>query len=142
LMDRVRAKMPEARIEGILVQPMAASGVETIIGIKRDPQFGPLIMFGIGGIYVEIYKDVSFRICPIRELSAAHMVAEIKGAKMLQGFRGKGPADTDKIVESLERLSQLAMDFPCFSEIDVNPFLVYEKGNGACAIDARFLYAE
>ncbi len=142
LMDRVREKTPDARIEGILVQPMAASGVETIIGIKRDPQFGPLIMFGIGGIYVEIFKDVSFRICPIRTLSAEHMVTEIKGYRMLQGFRGKGPADTDKIVESLERLSQLAIDFPCFSEIDVNPFVVYEKGNGACAIDARFLYRE
>jgi acetyl coenzyme A synthetase (ADP forming)-like protein len=142
LMDRVREKKPDARIEGVLVQPMARSGVETIIGIKRDPQFGPLIMFGIGGIYVEIFKDVSFRICPIRELSAEHMVSEIKGYKILQGFRGKGPADTDRIVESLERLSQLAIDFPCFSEIDVNPFVVYEKGQGACAIDARFLYSE
>jgi acetyltransferase len=142
LMDRVREKKPEARIEGVLVQPMASKGVETIIGIKRDPQFGPLIMFGIGGIYVEVFKDVSFRICPIRALSAEHMVVEIKGYKMLQAFRGKGPADTDTIVDSLERLSQLAMDFPCFSEIDVNPFVVYEAGKGACAIDARFLYAE
>jgi acyl-CoA synthetase (NDP forming) len=99
-------------------------------------------MFGIGGIYVEVFKDVSFRICPIRELSAHHMISEIKGYRMLQAFRGRGPADTDKIAESLERLSQLAMDFPCFSEIDVNPFVVYEQGKGACALDARFLYAE
>lgn len=142
LMDRVLARKADARIEGVLVQPMAASGVETIIGIKRDPQFGPLIMFGIGGIYVEVFKDVSFRICPIRELSAQHMVTEIKGYKLLKGFRGKGPADTATIVDSLERLSQLAVDFPCFSEIDVNPFVVYESGKGACALDARFLYAE
>ena len=142
LMDRVNERKSDARIEGVLVQPMAGSGVETIIGIKRDPQFGPLIMFGIGGIYVEIFKDVSFRICPIRELSAKHMVSEIKGYRMLQGFRGRGPADTETIVESLERLSQLAIDFPMFSEIDVNPFVVYEKGKGACALDARFLYSE
>jgi acetyltransferase len=142
LLDRVREKKPDARIEGVLVQPMAASGVETIIGIKRDPQFGPLIMFGIGGIYVEVFKDVSFRICPIRELSAKHMVTEIKGHLMLEGFRGKDPADIDRIAESLQRLSQLAMDFPCFSEIDVNPFVVYEAGKGACAIDARFLYSQ
>jgi acetyltransferase len=142
LLGRVQAKAPDARIEGVLVQPMAESGVETIIGIKRDPQFGALIMFGIGGIYVEVFKDVAFRICPIRELSAEHMITEIRGVKMLQGFRGKGPADVPRIVESLERLSQLAMDFPCFSEIDVNPFVVYEKGRGACALDARFLYSE
>jgi acetyl coenzyme A synthetase (ADP forming)-like protein len=142
LTERVAAKKPDARIEGVLVQPMAASGVETIIGIKRDPQFGPLIMFGTGGIYVEVFKDVSFRICPIREGSARHMISEIKGHKLLEGYRGKGPADTEKIVEYLQRLSQLAVDFPCFSEIDVNPFVVYEKGSGACAIDARFLCSE
>jgi acetyltransferase len=142
LMKRVRQHKPDARIEGVLVQPMAKPGVETIIGIKRDPQFGPLIMFGIGGIYVEVFKDVSFRICPIREGSARHMVAEIKGYKLLKGFRGRGPADTEKIVDCLQRLSQLAMDFPCFSEIDVNPFVVYESGQGACAIDARFLCSD
>ncbi|MFZ1947560.1 MAG: acetate--CoA ligase family protein [bacterium] len=139
LMKRVHEAKPDARIEGVLVQPMAKSGVETIIGIKRDPQFGPLIMFGTGGIYVEVFKDVSFRVCPIREGSARHMVQEIKGYKLLSGFRGRGPADIETVVESLERLSQLAMDFPSISEIDVNPFVVYEKDQGACALDARFL---
>ena len=142
LLRNVKNKKAEARIEGVLIQPMAGSGVETIIGIKRDPQFGSLIMFGIGGIYVEVFKDVTFRICPIRELAAKHMIQEIKGYKILQGFRGKGPADIDKVVESLQRLSQLAVDFPGFSEIDINPFLVFEQGKGACAIDARFLYSE
>jgi len=141
LMENVKKGKPDARIEGVLVQPMANKGVETIIGIKRDPQFGSLIMFGTGGIYVEVFKDVAFRICPIRELSARHMIQEIKGYKILQGFRGRGPADIEKIVESLQRLSQLAVDFPGFSEIDINPFLVYEQGNGALAIDARFLYS-
>jgi len=142
LMNNVRSKKPKAKIEGVLIQPMAEQGIETIIGIKRDPQFGALIMFGIGGIYVEVLKDVSFRICPIRELSAWHMIKEIKGYKLLQGFRGRQPADIEKIVESLQRLSQLALDFPDFSEIDINPFLVFEQGKGACAIDARFLYSE
>jgi len=142
LMNNVRSKKPKAKIEGVLIQPMAEQGIETIIGIKRDPQFGALIMFGIGGIYVEVLKDVSFRICPIRELSAWHMIKEIKGYKLLQGFRGRRPADIEKIVESLQRLSQLALDFPDFSEIDINPFLVFEQGKGACAIDARFLYSE
>uniref|UniRef100_A0A7V4E3W8 CoA-binding protein n=1 Tax=candidate division WOR-3 bacterium TaxID=2052148 RepID=A0A7V4E3W8_UNCW3 len=119
---------------------MVSSGIETIIGIKRDPQFGPLIMFGIGGIYVEVFRDVSFRICPIRESSAWRMVQEIKGYKLLEGFRGKPAADIEKIVEVLQRVSQLAIDFPCFLEIDINPFLVFEKGKGACAIDARFVY--
>jgi acyl-CoA synthetase (NDP forming) len=140
LLKNVKNKKPDAQIEGVLIQPMVSSGIETIIGIKRDPQFGPLIMFGIGGIYVEVFRDVSFRICPIRESSAWRMVQEIKGYKLLQGFRGKPPSDIEKIVEVLQRVSQLAVDFPCFLEIDINPFLVFEKGKGACAIDARFVY--
>lgn len=142
LLANVKSKKPDAQIEGILIQPMVSSGIETIIGIKRDPQFGPLIMFGIGGIYVEVFRDVSFRVCPIRESSAWRMVQEIKGYKLLQGFRGKPPADIEKIVETLQRMSQLAIDFPCFLEIDINPFLVFEKGKGACALDARFLYSD
>jgi acetyltransferase len=140
LLKNVKNKKPDAQIEGVLIQPMVSSGIETIIGIKRDPQFGPLIMFGIGGIYVEVFRDVSFRICPIRESSAWRMVQEIKGYKLLQGFRGKPPSDIEKIVEVLQRVSRLAVDFPCFLEIDINPFLVFEKGKGACAIDARFVY--
>ena len=142
LLGNVKKNKGEARIEWVLIQPMVGSVAETIIGIKRDRQFGALIMFGIGGIYVEVFKDVAFRICPIRELSAKHMVQQIKGYRILQGFRGKGPADIDKIIESLQRLSQLAIDFPGFSEIDINPFLVFEQGKGAGAIDARFLYSE
>ncbi|MEO0097778.1 MAG: acetate--CoA ligase alpha subunit [candidate division WOR-3 bacterium] len=142
LLNNVKSKKPDAQIEGVLIQPMASSGIETIIGIKRDPQFGPLIVFGIGGIYVEVFRDVSFRVCPIRESSAWRMVQEIKGYKLLQGFRGKPPADIEKIVETLQRMSQLAIEFPCFLEIDINPFLVFEKGKGACALDARFLYSD
>jgi len=135
----IQKQKPDARIEGFLIQKMAQFGIETIMGIKKDPQFGSLIMFGLGGIYVEVLKDVNFRICPIKELAALHMIKDIKSYKILKGFRGKGPADIDKIQESLLRLSQLATDFPEFQEIDINPFVVYEQGKGANAIDSRFL---
>ncbi|MEO0084525.1 MAG: acetate--CoA ligase alpha subunit [candidate division WOR-3 bacterium] len=136
---KIKELMPNARIEGFLLQKMAEPGIETIMGIKKDPQFGSLIMFGLGGIYVEVLKDVSFRICPIKALSALHMIQDIKSYRILQGFRGKGPSDIKTIEESLQRLSQLATDFPEFTEIDINPFVVYEQGKGAFAIDARFL---
>jgi len=130
---------PDAKIEGFLIQKMADEGIETIMGIKKDPQFGSLIMFGMGGIYVEVLRDVSFRITPIRKLAALHMIQDIKGYKILKGYRGKGPADIAAVEESLQRLSQLAMDFPEFTEIDINPYIIYEQGHGAFAIDARFL---
>ncbi|MEO0091930.1 MAG: acetate--CoA ligase alpha subunit [candidate division WOR-3 bacterium] len=137
--ENIRKIKPNAKIEGFLLQKMADKGVETILGIKKDPQFGSIIMFGLGGIYVEVLRDISFRVCPILELAATHMIQEIKGYKILKGFRGKGPADIKTIEESLLRLSQLAVEFPEFTEIDINPFVVYEQGKGAVAIDARFL---
>jgi len=139
MQENVKRLKPEAKIQGFLVQKMVETGIETIMGIKKDPQFGSLLMFGLGGIYVEVLKDVSFRICPIKELAARHMIQEIKSYKILKGFRGKGPADIKTIEESLQRLSQLTTDFPCFTEIDINPYVVYEEGKGAFAIDARFL---
>ncbi len=139
MQTNINKAKPDAKIEGYLIQKMAYKGVETIMGIKKDPQFGSLIMFGMGGIYVEVLRDVSFRICPIRELAALHMIQDIKGFKILKGFRGKGPADISAVEESLQRLSQLAMDFPEFAEIDINPYVVFEQGHGASAIDARFL---
>jgi acyl-CoA synthetase (NDP forming) len=135
----IQRMKPDAKIEGYLIQKMANNGIETIMGIKKDPQFGSLIMFGLGGIYVEVLKDVSFRIFPIKELAALHMIKDIKSFRILKGFRGKGPSDIDKIQDSLLRLSQLVTDFPEFTEIDINPFVVYEQGKGAYAIDARFL---
>jgi acetyltransferase len=139
MQEKIKEHKPSAKIEGYLLQKMAESGIETIMGIKKDPQFGSLIMFGLGGIYVEVLKDVSFRICPIKALSALHMIQDIKSYRILKGFRGKGPADVKTIEESLQRLSQLSTDFPEFSEIDINPFVVYEENKGAFAIDARFL---
>lgn len=139
ILTSARAKAPGAEIWGTLVQRMAPKGMETILGMKRDPSFGALLMFGLGGIMVEVLKDVVFRVAPINEISADSMVTGIKAAPLLQGFRGDPPRDVAKIKECLQRLSQLVTDFPEFEEIDINPLLVYEAGQGALVVDARFL---
>ena len=139
LTDGVRSKQPDAEIWGILVQQMAPKGVETILGMKRDKAFGALLMFGLGGVMVEVLKDVTFRIAPINEVSADMMITSIKAYKLLQAFRGQPARDTAKIKECLLRLSQLVTDFPEFDEIDINPLLSYEEGKGALVLDARFL---
>ena len=127
------------QVNGVIIQEFITNGKETIIGMKRDPQFGPLIMFGLGGIYVQVFKDVSFRLAPINQLSALHMIESTKASQLLYGVRGEMPSDILSIVESLERLSQLVIDFPEIQEIDVNPLLVFEKGNGCRAIDVRMV---
>lgn len=127
----------DAEIKGVLVQEMISSAKETILGAKRDPLFGPLIMFGLGGIYVEILKDVTFRLAPIDEDMANEMVNSIKTINLLKGARGEKESDIDGIVESIQRLSQLVSDFPEIEEFDMNPLLVLEKGNGVRAVDVR-----
>jgi acetyltransferase len=135
----VKSIKPEAKTWGVFVQKMCEKGKETIIGVNRDPHFGALLMFGLGGIYVEVLKDVTFRLIPIRELSAYHMIKEIRGYKILEGYRGEAPSDIDAIAECLERISQLVMDFEEIKELDINPLIVFEKGKGAKIIDARIL---
>jgi len=139
IIKNVKASTPGARIEGVLLQNYVTGGTETIIGIHRDPKFGPLLMFGLGGIYVEAYRDVSFRLAPIRELSARNMIQQIRGGKILEGFRGQPPRDVEAIAECIERLSQLAMDLEDVLELDVNPLLAFEKG--CKAVDARVIIA-
>jgi acetyltransferase len=139
ILRNVKAKAPGARIDGVLLQNYVTGGVETIIGIHRDPKFGPLLMFGLGGIYVEAYRDVSFRLAPIRELSAHNMIQQIRGGKILEGFRGQPPRDLEAIAECIERLSQLAMELEDVLELDVNPLLAFEKG--CKAVDARVIIA-
>ena len=117
----VRHNLPNARIEGVLLQEFLSLGTETIAGIHRDPKFGPLLMFGMGGIYVEAYHDVSFRLAPIRALSAENMIGQIRGSKILQGFRSQPPSDTRAIAECIERLSQMSMEQPDIMELDINP---------------------
>ena len=129
--------MPDAMIKGISVQEMITDVRETIIGINKDPQFQHMIMFGLGGIYVEILKDVSFRITPISKTDAAEMIEEIKAIKLLKGARGQTPSDIESIKDVLLRISQLVSDFPEIVEMDINPLFVKEEGKGSIAGDVR-----
>ncbi len=133
----VRQALPGVSILGVLVQEMIAGGKEIILGFTRDPQFGPLVMFGLGGIYVEVIKDVSFRLAPLCPEEAQEMIREIKGYPILKGVRGEPEADLEALVNSLVSLAQLAADFPELSEGEINPLLVRPKGQGAVAVDAR-----
>src|SRR5215213_3269428 len=137
ILSNVKKYKSDAEIKGVLVQEMIGSAKETILGAKRDPLFGPLIMFGLGGIYVEVLKDVIFRLAPIDEHVAKEMVESIKTIKLLKGARGEKESDIYGIVESIQRLSQLVNDFPEIEEFDMNPLLVLEKGNGVRAVDVR-----
>ena len=138
----VRAKMGrDVEVWGVLVQKMLDPGKEIILGMTRDPRFGPLLMFGLGGIYAEALKDVSFRMAPIRENVAREMVADIRSIALLRGVRGEKPSDLDAVAECLLRLSQLVIDYPCISELDINPLLVYPRGQGAIVADARIILA-
>jgi len=127
----------KAKISGVIVYPMVPQGTEIIIGIMKDPHFGPVIMFGLGGIFVEVLKDISFRILPIEERDAEEMIAEIKGYEILKGVRGEDPKDIKAIKNLLLKISQLALENPEISEIDLNPVFVFEKG--LQVIDARMI---
>jgi len=129
--------MPDANIRGILVQEFIKDKKETIIGMSKDPQFGPMIMFGLGGIYVEALKDVSFRIAPLSRQVAREMIEEIKTIKLLKGTRGEDPSDIDSIIEIILRVSQLVTDFPEILEMDINPLFVKKQGEGSIAGDVR-----
>ena len=127
----------KAKISGVIVYPMVPQGTEIIIGIMKDPHFGPVIMFGLGGIFVEVLKDISFRILPIEERDAEEMINEIKGSKILKGARGEASKDIEAIKILLMKISQLVMENPEISEIDLNPVFVFEKG--LQVIDARMI---
>jgi acetyltransferase len=142
LMDQVQRAKPDARLEGVLVEQMALPGNEVIIGMQRDAQFGPLIMFGMGGIYVELLTDVSFRVAPLTRRDAEEMIQETKAGKLLTGLRGAQPSDVAAVVDTLLRLSQMALDFPQISEIEINPLSVSEKGQGVLALDGRVILSE
>ncbi|HUV74939.1 MAG TPA: acetate--CoA ligase family protein, partial [Anaerolineae bacterium] len=110
-----------------------------IIGMNRDPQFGPLLLLGLGGIYVEVLKDVSFRIAPIARWEAEEMINELRSATLLRGHRGEQPSDLKAVVDCVLRVSQLAVDFPEIVELDINPLMVQEEGRGAVALDMRMV---
>lgn len=127
------------RIEGVLVQQMIEGGKEVIVGMKRDTHFGPLIMFGLGGIYVEVFKDVSFGIAPLSEDDALEMIKNVKAYRILRGVRGEPMSDIDSLVDVLLRVSQLSTEYPEILEADLNPIKVFENGKGCCVIDLKMV---
>ncbi|MEJ2242670.1 MAG: acetate--CoA ligase family protein [Candidatus Bathyarchaeota archaeon] len=137
IIENVKIHKPSAKIEGILVQEMAPPSTEIIIGGIKDPQFGPTIMFGLGGTFVEVMKDVSFRIAPINKEDAQEMITEIKAYPILKGYRGQSPRDIDAIIEILLNTSRLVIENQNIKELDLNPVMVYSKG--AKTVDARII---
>lgn len=128
---------PAARIDGVLVQEMLSGGVECIIGMKTDAQFGPVVVFGLGGIFVEILQDISVRVAPVTHREALDMIEETKGSRLLQGARGQAPCDVEALAHAIVSLSVLSTDLEeHLSEIDINPLMVFPKGNGVKAADA------
>ena len=137
IMENVKKYNPQAQIVGVLVQEMAPQGTEVIVGAIKDPQFGPTVMFGLGGIFVEVLKDVTFRIAPLTVDDAKEMITELKAYPVLKGFRGTPPADIDALVSILCNTSRLIMDNPEIKELDLNPVMAYQKG--AKTVDARII---
>lgn len=137
IVNGVKAKQPDARIDGVAVQPMAPQGTEVIVGMSKDPQFGPVLMFGLGGIFVEVLKDVAFRIVPLEPRDARQMIREIKGFPILQGVRGQEPADLGALESLLLKLSEFVEAHPEIEELDLNPVFAYK--DGCMAVDARIV---
>jgi acetyltransferase len=139
IVDNARRFNPEAEINGVLVQRLAPKGQEVILGMTRYPIFGPLIMFGFGGIFVEVFQDVAFRLAPLTRNGARNMVRSIKGHKLLSGFRGAPKTDIGTIERMLVGLSDLVLDHPEIKELDINPLLVHPEGEGVTVADCRFI---
>jgi acetate---CoA ligase (ADP-forming) subunit beta len=137
IMAACTAKHPTADIEGVAVQAMAKAGTEVIIGMTQDPSFGPVLMFGLGGIFVEVLKDVAFRIVPLEKNDACKMISEIKGKKILEGYRGQDPADIPFLADMLIKLSEFVDKTEGIAEIDMNPVFAYQRG--AVVVDARII---
>lgn len=135
----VRSKAPTARVVGILIQEMVPQDLEVIVGSTRDSVFGSVVMFGLGGIFVEVLKDVSLRITPITEYDAEEMIREIKAASILQGYRGMPPRDKKAIVDLIIKVGKLMDEVPEVTDIDLNPVMVFPEGKGAKVADARIL---
>lgn len=137
ILKKVKKQYPDAVIHGVSVQKMIQPGTEVIVGTSKDPQFGPVIMFGLGGIFVELLKDVSFRVIPVEQRDAQEMIKEIKGYPLLQGYRGKEPANISALVEIILKISKLIEENPHIKELELNPIFAYR--NKAVAVDARII---
>lgn len=129
---------PAARQEGVLVQRMLKGGRETIVGMTWEPRFGPIVMVGLGGVYVEVLKDVAFRVQPVSNEDAGEMIRSLRGYRILEGVRGEPGVDLDLLAEVVERTSQLVGDHPEIREMDINPFLAFPEADRCAAVDARF----
>jgi len=136
---RILREYPRARIEGVLIQSMVTGGRELIVGGRQDEQFGPVVLLGLGGIFVEVFGEVSVRVAPISHREAVEMIDELRGAPILKGARGMKPSDIQSVVEVLLRVSQLLSDFPEIQEMDINPLRVFSMQEGCLALDARML---
>jgi acetyltransferase len=141
MMLKIRKKVPDARIEGVYIEKMIEKGLEVIIGMTRDPQFGPMLMFGLGGIFVEVMKDVTFHLAPVTEQEAIQMLKSTKSYDMLQGRRGEEGVDLAAIASGLQRISQLTTDFPQITDLDINPFIVGDFGEEPVVADVRMTLA-
>jgi acyl-CoA synthetase (NDP forming) len=140
ILTNVQKHKAKAKIKGIFVEEFAPKGVEVIIGALKDPQFGPALMFGLGGIFVEVLKDVSFRVAPITKFDAKEMIQEIKGYPILTGIRGQEASDISALESILLQVSKLVMDYPAINQLDLNPVFSYPKG--AKCVDARIILEE
>lgn len=139
MMLRIRRRAPEAFLEGVYLERMVPKGREVILGMTRDPQFGPMLMFGLGGIFVEVMKDVTFHLAPITSAEAMEMLMGTRSYKLLEGVRGEQGVNLSAIGEALQRISQLVTDFPQIAELDINPFIVGKPGEDSVAADARIM---
>lgn len=141
--DRLVSQAAEqgAELEGILVQEMISGNRELVLGLSRDPQFGPCVMIGMGGVFAEVLKDTSFRMAPVDRLEAAEMIADLNCVKMLGAFRGQQPVDTDALCAAIQGLAQIGLDFPEVAEIDVNP-LIIEPSGAIKAVDGLVVFGD
>ena len=135
--ESARRAAPEAKIEGAIVQEQLREGVEVIVGVVRDEQFGPLLMFGSGGVEVERLKDVAFALAPLNAKETDELIDSTWAGRRLRGYRGRPPCDREAVSDALRRLGQLAVDFPEIAEAEINPMRVFERGRGAVALDVR-----
>jgi acyl-CoA synthetase (NDP forming) len=137
--ERIQHAYPNARIDGVLVQPMATGGRELILGGRQDAQFGPVVLVGMGGVFVEVFEEVSLRVAPISRREAHTMVEELRGAPILMGARGRKRSDIEAVIDAILRVCQLLCDFPQIKEIDINPLRVFNEEDGCQALDARII---
>jgi acetyltransferase len=142
IMRKSRKAQPLAKIYGITVDKMVPRGREMIIGMSRDPQFGPMVMFGLGGIYVNFLKDVAFRLAPMNEREAQQMMEETRSYALLKGVRGQAAADIDALKDAILRIGLMVWDLPDLKDLDINPILVYDEGKGVSALDVKMTLSD